>query len=277
MDRQRFKSLVMDYFRKSGRHDLPWRDLPADSNGFRDPYRIFVSEMMLQQTQVSRVLKRYDEFLKEFPDAEALAGATAAQVLRAWQGLGYNRRALLLKRAAESVVRDHNGAFPRGADELESLPGIGQSTRGAILAFAYGIPSVFIETNIRAVFLHCFFKDKKKVPDAKILPLIEETLDRKDPRSWYYALMDYGAHLKQTLPNPSRRSKHHVKQSAFKGSNREIRAAIVRFVLGGARTKVDIKKYIATKIGDTPHDIEKNIAALVREGFMKKTKSGYEA
>ncbi|HVT74848.1 MAG TPA: A/G-specific adenine glycosylase [Candidatus Paceibacterota bacterium] len=270
MNRERFKKLVWDYWNKSGRHDLPWRNT-------RDPYRILVSEVMLQQTQVSRVLAKYDEFLRAFPDVEALADSQTADVLRVWQGLGYNRRALLLKRAAESIVRDHKGVFPRTEVALESLPGIGQSTRGALLAFAFGIPTAFIETNIRAVYLHSFFKDKKDVSDKKLLPLIEDTLDQKDPRSWYYALMDYGVHLKQTLPNPSRQSRHHAKQSAFKGSNRELRAAIVRYVLGGARTKGDIKRHIASSIGKTPHDIEKNINALVREGFMRETYGKYGA
>ncbi|HEU5114541.1 MAG TPA: A/G-specific adenine glycosylase [Candidatus Paceibacterota bacterium] len=266
MNPKRFKAIILDYYRKSGRHDLPWRKT-------RDPYRILVSETMLQQTQVPRVLKKYEEFLAEFPTASDLAKAPTAQVLRIWQGLGYNRRALLLKRAAESVIRDFGGKFPKTADDLESLPGIGQSTRGAIMAFAFDIPTVFIETNIRAVFLHFFFKDKKGVNDKKVLPLIEKTLDRRDPRAWYYALMDYGVYLKRILPNPSRRSAHHAKQSPFKGSNREIRARIVKFVLGGARTE----KEIADHIGKTRHDVQKNIRNLVAEGFMKETEGRYEA
>ncbi|MBX4209289.1 A/G-specific adenine glycosylase [Candidatus Parcubacteria bacterium] len=266
MNKERFKALVRDFYKQNGRHSLPWRDTC-------DPYQILVSEVMLQQTQVPRVLKKYAEFLAAFPDVRALAKAPTANVLKIWQGLGYNRRALLLKRAAETITNDFAGVFPRTAAELESLPGIGQSTRGAIMAFAFGVPTVFIETNIRAVFLHCFFKDKTGVRDRDIFPLIEKTLARNDPRGWYYALMDYGVHLKRTLPNPSRKSAHHARQSPFKGSNREIRARIVRFVLEKPRTE----REIVAHIGETPHDVQKNIGKLVAEGFMKETDGVFKA
>lgn len=259
-----FVHTVLTYWRSHGRHDLPWRKT-------HDPYRILVSEVMLQQTQVSRVMKKYEEFLDAFPTVKALTEASTADLLSVWTGLGYNRRALFLKRAAEAIVRDYKGTFPRDAHTLEALPGIGQSTRGALLAFAFNIPTVFIETNIRAVFIHAFFPHARNVSDATILPLIEKTLDQKNPRDWYYALMDYGVYLKETLPNPSRKSRHHVRQSAFKGSNREVRARILRFILAvGARgrTESEIRKHI----GDTPHDVSKNIAALVAEGFIKKNK-----
>ncbi len=260
MTKNEFQTLVYDYYKKAGRHDLLWRKT-------RDPYEILVSEIMLQQTQVSRVLKRYPEFISRFPTAEALAKAPVLEVLATWQGLGYNRRALNLKGAAEAVMRDLGGVFPKTAEDLESLPGVGQSTRGALMAFAFGIPTAFIETNIRSIYLHHFFKDKKSVSDRDILPVIEETLDRKNPRDWYYALMDYGVHLKETLPNPSRRSKHHAKQSAFKGSNREVRSLILSSVLKGIRDRKALDK----AIGKTPHDVEKNIRALIAEGFIVET------
>ncbi len=259
MDLKVFRKEILTYYKRSGRHDLPWRHT-------HDPYEILVSEIMLQQTQVSRVLSKYSQFLALFPTAEALAKAPVAEVLKAWQGLGYNRRALNLKKAAEVVMKDFAGTFPKTAAELESLPGIGQSTRGAIMAFAFGIPTVFIETNIRSIYLHHFFKDKTGIHDKELLPLIEKTLDRKNPRDWYYALMDYGVHLKQTLPNPSRQSKHHSKQSAFKGSNREIRSLILSSVLKGISAKEDIKK----RIGKTPHNIERNIKTLISEGFIEE-------
>lgn len=259
MDFGSFRATIRDYYEKAGRHDLPWRRT-------KDPYEILVSEVMLQQTQVPRVLSKYPEFLSLFPDAKALARAKVADVLKAWKGLGYNRRALALKKAAETVVRDHGGEFPRDAKALESLPGIGPSTRGAILAFSHGIATPYIETNIRAVYLHFFFKDKKGVHDREILPLVEKTLDAKNPRDWYYALMDYGVYLKRTLPNPSRRSKHHVRQSAFKGSNREVRSRILSFVLESPRAKDEVLGHI----GKTPHDVEKNIDDLVSEGFIER-------
>lgn len=254
-----FQKTIKDYYKKSGRDTLPWRKT-------RDPYEILVSEIMLQQTQVSRVIKKYTEFLKKFPTVDALAKASVTEVLKTWQGLGYNRRALNLKRTAEKIVTDFGGTFPRTAEELESLPGIGQSTRGAIMAFAFGIPTVFIETNIRTIYIHHFFKNQTGIHDRDILPLIEKTLDYKNPRDWYYALMDYGVHLKQTLPNPSRKSAHHTKQSSFKGSNREIRSRILKFVLIKKRTHQEILAHI----GKTAHDVEKNIDDLVKEGLIQK-------
>ena len=259
MNIRQFKKTIENYYAKHGRHDLPWRKT-------YDPYEILVSEVMLQQTQVSRVLTKYGEFLARFPTVHALAGAPVAEVLVAWQGLGYNRRALNLRRAAVEVVTNFDGVFPQTSEALESLPGIGQSTRGAIMAFAFGIPTVFIETNIRTIFLHHFFPTKENVHDRDLLPLIEKTLDQKNPRDWYYALMDYGVYLKQTLPNPSRKSIHHAKQSTFKGSNREVRSKILKFVLTKQRTQVEIIKHI----GKTPHDVSKNITNLVNEGFIKK-------
>lgn len=259
MTERKFKKLVWDYYKKSGRHALPWRNT-------RDPYRILVSEVMLQQTQVPRVLRKYEEFMVAFPTVEDLAKAPTGKLLKAWQGLGYNRRALNLKRAAECILSDFNGKFPSTKEELESLPGVGPSTSGGILAYAFDIPSVFIETNIRSVFIHHFFKSKRKVRDTEIATLVEETLDRDNPREWYYALMDYGVHLKQTLPNPSRRSKHHVRQSAFKGSNRELRSKIITRLLKEPLSVKDLEKHI----GKTPFSIGKNIRDLVQEGFIKK-------
>ncbi|HEU0080697.1 MAG TPA: A/G-specific adenine glycosylase [Candidatus Paceibacterota bacterium] len=286
MTLKRFIGTVKDYHRKSGRHDLPWRLT-------RDPYEILVSEVMLQQTQVSRVLRKWPEFLRRFPTVQALARASVADVLAAWQGLGYNRRALALKRAAEAVVRDFGGEFPRDAAALESLPGVGPSTRGAVMAFAWDMPTVFIETNIRAVYLHHFFRDpkgtqKSGIHDRDILPLVEQTLDRHDPRSWYYALMDYGVHLKQTLPNPSRASRHHVRQSAFKGSNREMRSRIVKAALEAKEKGITVEE--ATKITGSTEEtkrtkntksarkkksVKENLQELTLEGFLVKRRGRY--
>ncbi len=269
MNIQKFRHTVLEHHRKQGRHDLPWRKT-------RDPYQILVSEIMLQQTQVSRVLVKYEEFLKLFPTVEALAEAKTAKVLSAWQGLGYNRRALNLKRAAEAVVKDFGGKFPRDAAALESLPGIGQSTRGAVLAFAFGIATSFIETNIRAVYIDAFFKKTTKtastgglVHDKDLLPLIEKTLDHENPRQWYYALMDYGVYLKATQPNPSRKSKHHSMQSRFEGSHRQLRAALLRRILsvptGIAKTAL-MREF--TLQGKAKTDIDRALTELCNEGFV---------
>jgi A/G-specific adenine glycosylase len=258
MKKNVFTKLVKDYYKKSGRYSLPWRHT-------RNPYHILVSEIMLQQTQVSRVISKYEEFISIYPTADTLARAKTSDVLRAWQGLGYNRRALNLKKTCKIVVKKYKGQFPATKTELESLPGIGQSTSGAILAYIFNVPAVFIETNIRSVYIHHFFKNNKLVHDRDILPLIEETIDTKNPRDWYYALMDYGVHLKQTLPNPSRRSLHYAKQTSFKGSNREVRSKIIKLVLKGPVTR----KEIIDHIGDTLHDVNKNIQDLIKEGFIR--------
>ncbi len=258
-----FRKTVLDHHARHGRHSLPWRQT-------RDPYRIMVSEIMLQQTQVARVLSKYDEFLRAFPTAEALAQSSTAPLLAVWKGLGYNRRALNLKRAAEAIVRDHGGSFPRDAKALEALPGIGQSTRGAIMAFAFGIPTAFIETNIRAVYIHHFFKEaegKTAVHDRDLIPLIEESVLADDPRTWYYALMDYGVHLKATMPNPSRRSAHHVRQSPFKGSNRELRSQMLQLILEAPRKREAVIRHFATA-GKDPAQIERNLRELEKEGFV---------
>jgi len=253
-----FRKLVYAAYRKGSRNDLPWRQT-------RDPYRIMVSEIMLQQTQVARVRTKYEEFLTAFPDTASLAGAPLQEVLAVWQGLGYNRRGMALKRAAEGIVERFGGAVPASPEALRTLPGIGPYTAGAIAAFAYDRPEVFIETNIRTVFLHLFFSDRQGVADREILPLVEATLDRDNPCEWYYALMDYGVMIKQETANPGRRSAHHVRQSPFKGSNREVRSRILKEILAkGAATERDL---IAGLDGDTER-VTKNLVDLEREGFI---------
>ena len=218
-----FRAAVLEHYRAQGR-DLPWRRT-------RDPYSILVSEIMLQQTQVARVLPKYRLFLDRYPELPLLARAPLGAVLEVWQGLGYNRRALSLHRTAQIVVDEHEGRLPRSFSQLRRLPGIGPATAAAVCVFAYGDPLVFIETNIRSVFLHHFFPGCVDVPDRDILPLVEATLDREDPRRWYYALMDYGVWLKKTNPNPSRGSRHHAIQTPFEGSRRQLRARTLRAVL----------------------------------------------
>ncbi|AEB07720.1 A/G-specific DNA-adenine glycosylase [Coriobacterium glomerans PW2] len=221
--------------------DLFWRQT-------RDPYVIWLSEVMLQQTQVPRVEARMPAWLERFPRIEVLAAAGTADVLRAWQGMGYNRRALSLHATANIIVRDHRSVFPEQTAELLRLPGIGPATAQGIRAFAFDLPGVYLETNVRTVFLHHFFPDVPAVPDKELIPLIEsccpemlpedrhgrfaEPQDERDtPRAWYYALLDYGAHLKKTVPNPSRRSSAYIKQSRFEGSRRQKRSGLVSLLL----------------------------------------------
>lgn len=222
-----FRTRVLDHYREHGRSGMPWRET-------RDPYRVWVSEVMLQQTQVSRVLPRYEAWLEQFPTVDALAAAPLEVVLESWQGLGYNRRAVALKRAAEEISSRYGCHVPDDEAALLALPGIGPATAAGILVFAFDRPARYLETNVRAAFLHEFFADSDDVPDREIVPLLDLALpdpSHADPRTWYYALMDWGAHLKRTQPNPSRRSRHHARQSAFEGSHRQKRARMLRAVL----------------------------------------------
>jgi A/G-specific adenine glycosylase len=203
---------------------MPWRDCD-------DPYKVLVSEIMLQQTQVPRVLIKYPEFISQFPTFESLANASLKEVIATWQGMGYNRRAKYLKLIAEQIISEYGGKLPDNPIILDSLPGIGPGTAGSLAVFAYNKPAVFIETNIRRVFIHFFFQDQEDIDDKQIYPLVEQSLSGQDPRQWYYALMDYGVHLKKLHKNPSRRSVHHAKQSKFQGSDRQIRGEILRLLL----------------------------------------------
>ena len=179
-----FRDLILAHYRAHGR-DLPWRQTT-------DPYRILVSEIMLQQTQVERVAVKYREFLERFPDFESLAHAPKSEVLLAWQGLGYNRRAIALQGAAQRVIEEYGGRLPADVETLATFPGIGKATAAAICAYAFNMPVVYIETNIRRIFIHFFFQDREGVRDDEILPLVERALDRENPREWYSALMEYG-------------------------------------------------------------------------------------
>ncbi len=253
-----FRSLVRAFYKKNGRHTLPWRKT-------RDPYKILVSEIMLQQTQVDRVIPKYKLFLKRFPTARALAASSLGDVLREWQGLGYNRRAKMLYGAAKAVVANHRGKIPRLYDELIALPGVGTYTAKAVRVFAWNEPEILIETNIRTVFLHHFFPiTKRKVTDKNLHPYMGESLDVKNPREWYAGLMDYGSYLKKSVPNPSRKSAHHVTQKPFKGSNREVRGVLLRTLATQPQT---LSKLVA-ELSFPVERIKSQIKALSKEDLI---------
>ncbi len=254
---KKFQNTIWSHYKKHKR-DLPWRKT-------KDPYKILVSEIMLQQTQAFRVVPKYESFLKKFPTVDVLARATLKDVLREWRGLGYNRRALYLKQCAEVLMKNFGGKFPKDFDTLISLPGIGPATAGDLMVFAWNIPVVVIETNIRSVFIHFFFKNKKKVHDKEILPLIEKTLDTENSREWYWALFDYGAFLKKKI-NPSRKSIHYTKQAQFNGSYRQKRAEILRLILAENSSKIAIQKVLKYE----SNVISEILLDLEREGFVRK-------
>lgn len=262
---QRFQKKVYDHYHKN-RRDFPWR------KGIT-PYKIVVSEIMLQQTQAPRVVEKFKFFIKTFPNFESLARAPFKDILKVWQGLGYNRRALGLKKLAEIIVTEYKGKLPKTPEELVGLPWIGLHTAGSIAAYAYNYPSIFIETNIRSVFIHEFFGDQSEVTDKQLLPYIEAALDKKHSREWYNALMDYGAMLKETNPNPSRRSKHYTKQSTFEGSNRKLRGMVLKLL----NTKNFSEQYIIDHcIENFPKEkIIRALAQLQTEGLIARHGNTY--
>jgi A/G-specific adenine glycosylase len=259
-----FQQQIYSHFHATPR-PMPWRET-------HDPYRILISEIMLQQTQVERVRGKYAQFLDAFPTLLDLASAPLVDVLLVWQGLGYNRRAIALKRCAEEIASRFNGQFPSAVSDLESLPGIGPYTARAVAAFAFGIAEPCIETNIRTVFLHFFFQNRDNVSDRAIMPLVAATMDLSNPRQWYYALMDFGVVLKQRHPNPGRRSRHHARQSRFEGSNRQLRSRILRSVM--VYPEISAAE-LADQLGAEKGAVEKNLADMEREGFLYQAESRY--
>lgn len=279
--------------------DLPWRRT-------YDPYAIWISEVMLQQTQVSRVDGRWQRWLERFPTVDALAAAAPSDVLEEWQGLGYNRRALSVHRAAQAIS-EAGGVFPQDPKELVKLPGIGPATAAGIRAFAFNLHGVYLETNVRTVFLHELYPQAEGVPDSELVPLVELTCPASvadavnvdsavnaanadgaandvpaalTPRSWYYALLDYGAYLKKTIPNPSRRSKSHVKQTRFEGSHRQKRAELLRVLLahkdeGGAVFETLHQELCQIEVNAGRETLDEQVTLglleeLAKEGFCQK-------
>ena len=240
-----FQHDIKEFYKKYGRVQ-PWRHST-------NTYHIFVSEIMLQQTQIPRVLEKFPHFIERFPTFQALASATLEEVIAAWQGLGYNRRARFLREIAIKICNEHDGILPRDPDVLVTFPGIGPATAGSLCAFAYNVPVVFIETNIRRVFIHSFFDPKKgKVHDNELYPLVKAALDYENPREWYYALMDYGTMLSKQGGNANRNSTHYTRQSPFEGSDRQIRGEVLRALLQQGRLSGDeIKEQVA--ISSTIH------------------------
>ncbi len=243
--------------------DMPWR---RDTRA----YYVLVSELMLQQTQVERVIPKFNQFISVFPDEQTLAAASLGDVLRQWQGLGYNRRAKYLHEAAKKVAEEWHGIWPRTAKELQELPGVGPNTAGAMMAYVYNAHTVFIETNIRSVYFLHFFADAAQVSDAEVRAMVEYTLDREHPREFYWALMDYGAWLKANGLRNIAVSKHYKKQSSFHGSARQVRGAIVRALT--AHDDLEVEALLQLVGEDTR--LTGILASLVEEGMIEQAPKG---
>ncbi|MBT3412748.1 MAG: A/G-specific adenine glycosylase [Candidatus Jacksonbacteria bacterium] len=294
-----FQKKILSWYKKNGRHNLPWRKKTNQTT-----YRILVSELMLQQTQVDRVIPKYTAFLKKFPTAKSLSQASTSEVLKEWQGLGYNRRALNLQKASQYIQKELKGRFPKTIEELEKLPGVGPYTARAVSVFSFNNPEVFIETNIRRIFIHFFFspviasrhsakqsrdrrvpahaavpRDDRSVSDDQLMPWIEKALYTKNPRMWYSALMDYGALAMKDIPNPNKKSKHYTKQSKFEGSRRYARAKLVTYLLEkkSATTKV-LEDFFTTDkyLLKYQKELVSILRDLEKEGFIKKQKQQWQ-
>lgn len=263
-----FQKLIRGWHQRHGRHDLPWRKLPRSLPAGRQAYAILVSEVMLQQTQVSRVIPKYREFLRCFPTVQALDAAPLGRVLALWQGMGYNRRAAHLKRLAHAITAEHGGRIPADPAALQKLPGIGSATAGAIAAFAFGRRSPFIETNIRRVYLHYFFPRRRNVGDREILRKIAATMPQKNIREWYWALMDYGALALKSISNPNRRSAAYSRQPPFAGSRRELRGRILAAVIREGTLPFPALENLLQSARKSPHSVRSVLAALTREGLL---------
>ena len=238
---------------------MPWRE---DTR----PYYVLVSELMLQQTQVPRVVPKFEAFIARFPDEKALAGASLADVLKLWQGLGYNRRAKFLHEAAKMIVQDFDGKFPASEADILRLPGVGKNTAGAILAYAFNQPAIYVETNVRTVYIHHFFADNFAVDDKEIIELVEATIDRENPRRFYQNLMDCGSCLKAQGVRNISQSRHYKKQSPLKGSIREVRGQIIKLLSGADYREADLRRQLATD-----ERFEVALAGLLKDGLVARS------
>lgn len=255
-----FQKQIYSYFNQFGR-TFSWRETT-------NPYYIVVSEIMLQQTQTNRVEGKFERFIEIFPDFHTLAHAPLALVLSLWQGLGYNRRAKALHAIAKKVMHECNDKLPADQDILQTFPGIGKATAASICSFAFNMPVVFIETNIRSLFIHFFFYDtEEKIKDSMIMPLVAQTLDTHNSRMWYYALTDYGVALKKAYPQLNKKSAHYARQSRFEGSSRQIRGKILHKVLAHKSLS---REYIINIIGAGDSRVPRILEQLTQEGFIKK-------
>ncbi len=262
-----FQKKILAWYQEHGRKHLPWRE-------DQSPYSVLVSEVMLQQTQVDRVIPFFEKWMDAFPTWQALSRSPQSSVLKHWKGLGYNSRALRLQKLAKIVEQEY-GELPSGYTTLLRLPGIGPYTAGAVRAFAFNLYTPIIETNIRRVFIHYFFKDRQDVSDAEIFEIMKDMGEMNNPREWYAALMDYGATLPKIVKyNSNTQSKHYTKQSCFEGSDRQIRGRILEILLNAKDHKMSEQK-LFSELGEEQDRYKKIITRLEKENFLKKVGRSY--
>lgn len=256
MNKKEFQEIIWQHYYENKR-DMPWRENT-------DPYYVLVSEVMLQQTQVERVKPKFETFIQKFPDISSLANAKLSDVLKLWSGLGYNRRAKFLWQAADKIEKYFSGEIPQKFEDLTTLPGVGENTAGAILAYAFNQPVVFIETNVRTVYFHHFFADSAEtVSDVELRELVEATLDKENPREWYYAVMDYGAFLKKGHGGRLSQSRHYKKQAPLKGSLREMRGKILKALVDGGLSSSELRQKVLAD-----ERFEPALKSLEQEGLI---------
>ncbi len=254
---RRLADHIWMFYREHGR-SFPWRET-------EDPYRILLSELMLQQTQTERVLPKYNLFLANWPNFEALAEATLLEILSAWKGLGYNRRALALRTIAQKSA-DYGWTLPRDYEKLLELPMVGPATAAAIMAFSFQKPSIYLETNIRRVLIHQLHQGEENLSDRQLRKELDLLLEFQDDyKHWYYGFMDYGVYLKTQIINPNRRSAHYTRQAKFEDSNRQIRGMLLTvFTQQGPQDF----SHICEQLSFPPNRIQACLSALEQEGFI---------
>ena len=270
-----FQNKILERGKKLYR-SFPWRDT-------KDAYEILISEVMLQQTQVKRVLNYWQSWLQKFPSVQNLAAAPLSYVLEAWQGLGYNRRAINLHICANIICEEHGGCIPTDSKALLALPGIGAATAAGVRVFAFSIPDIYIETNVRTVIIHEFFADENNVSDKKIASVLAKLCPKDETcREFYYALLDIGADLKAQGIKSARRAKAYTKQAKFEGSHRQKRSFLLRCVLDGISDVEELtvclndEEQKAKRSALSMSEVKNILLELQKEGFITFTEDMVE-
>jgi A/G-specific adenine glycosylase len=256
---QEFQKKVLSFYKKNGRM-LPWRETT-------DPYKILLSELMLQQTQVNRVIRYYESWIARWPTIHALASASRVEVLQAWMGLGYNTRAMNLHKAARKIVTQFDSDVLEAMRQYKEIPGVGRYTSQAVQIFATNADLVTVDTNIRRIFIKEFHLPET-VSDKELWMLAERCLPNGRSREWHNALMDYGA-LHLTAQKTGIKSK--TRQSRFEGSDRQLRARIIRILLQNDESLMNISRILNVERTWLQRILEK----LISEDIILKKNNRY--